>query len=423
MTAISDQVSRRRLLPYTAVAVIATLAGLVIGGLFLGGPRLGAQQRREGAFFIPGDPKSGIKIFFEKGCIRCHSILGEGGRTAPDLARTPARHLGAAELVAAMWNHAPAMWEKMTLERLTAPEFSTDEMTDLFAFLYSVRSLDEPGDPDLGRQFLRRKCLACHSVEGSGGRLGPDLREWVRYRNPVSWIQAMWNHALPMQAAMARRGLDWPQLASDDMANLMAYLRTMATGPGDRVYLGPAEPDTGRRLFRSKGCAACHAIRGAGGRRGPDLGLRSLPRTLGQFATLMWNHAPAMTRVMAAEHVRPAQFTNQEMADLIAYLFSERYFEVRGSAAKGARSFEDKGCSGCHGPGADADSPAVSLEGWRGRASPLSFAAALWNHGPVMLASMQQRNLPWPRFRAGEMSDLMEFLSSGRPSKRTGARE
>ena len=160
MTAISDRVSRRRLLPYTAVAVIATLAGLLLAGLFLGGPRLGAQQRREGAFFIPGDPKSGIKIFFEKGCIRCHSILGEGGRTAPDLARTPARHLGAAELVAAMWNHAPAMWEKMTLERLTAPEFSTDEMTDLFAFLYSVRSLDEPGDPDLGRQFLRRKCLA-----------------------------------------------------------------------------------------------------------------------------------------------------------------------------------------------------------------------------------------------------------------------
>ena len=205
MTAISDRVPRRRLLPYTAVAVIATLAGLFLGGL-----RLGAQQRREGAFFIPGDPKSGIKIFFEKGCIRCHSILGEGGRTAPDLARTPAGHLGAAELVAAMWNHAPAMWEKMTLEHLTAPEFSPDKMTDLFAFLYSVRSLDEPGDPDLGRQFLRRKYLACHSVEGSGGRLGPDLREWVRYRNPVSWIQAMWNHALPMQAAMAQRGLDWP---------------------------------------------------------------------------------------------------------------------------------------------------------------------------------------------------------------------
>jgi cytochrome c2 len=147
-----------------------------------------------------------MRVFFEKRCARCHSVLGEGGRAAPDLARAPAGHLSAAELVAATWNHAPEMWEKIQAERLPAPRFSAQEMTDLFAFLYSVRSLDEPGDPACGRRLLSEKrCSQCHSVSGEGGRVGPDFRRWAGYRNPVSWIQAMWNHGAAMQRLMAAR--------------------------------------------------------------------------------------------------------------------------------------------------------------------------------------------------------------------------
>src|SRR5512147_380593 len=76
-------------------------------------------QADTGGYFIPGDPKSGMKTFFEKGCGRCHSVLGEGGRTAPDLARAPGGHLSSAEMLAAMWNHAPAMWEKMRVEHVS----------------------------------------------------------------------------------------------------------------------------------------------------------------------------------------------------------------------------------------------------------------------------------------------------------------
>src|SRR3989304_5800961 len=123
-------------------ALLAAFLGLALG---LG---LRAQGPGGGGYFIPGDAKAGMKTFFDKGCIRCHAVLGEGGKSAPDLGRAPAGHLSAAELVAAMWNHAPQMWTRMQEEKVTPPAFNASEMTNLFAFLYSVRSMDEPGDTE-----------------------------------------------------------------------------------------------------------------------------------------------------------------------------------------------------------------------------------------------------------------------------------
>jgi len=371
---------------------------------------------REGAYFVPGDPKLGMQAFLEKGCVKCHSVLGEGGRSGPDLARAPAGYLSAAEVVAAMWNHAPSMWQRMRAEGFNPPKFTAQEMTNLFAFLYSVRSLDEPGDAERGRRLLaEKKCMDCHAAGQSGDQTAPNLRNWSAYRNPVSWIQAMWNHGVEMQKRMAARGLSWPQFKDSDMADIIAHVRTLGAAPRDRSHLRVANPKAGRELFQLKGCAACHPIRGVGGARGPDLGASPLPRTLGQFAALMWNHAPEMWNSMRARQIPRPEFSNQEMADLIAYLFTQRYFEASGNAERGRRGFEEKGCGSCHAMrGGEARGP--SLAHWRGTVSAVGIAAALWNHGPMMLGSMQQRQIAWPRFRATEINDLMEYLGQGQPA-------
>ena len=36
----------------------------------------------------------------------------------------------------------------------------------------------------------------------------------------------------------------------------------------------------------------------------------------------------------------------------------------------------------------------------------------LWTHGPSMLEQMNQQKIAWPRFTAGQMSDLIAYLSS-----------
>ncbi len=391
MTAIAELRLSRTLVAAATAAVLVLLMTL---------PVLQAQGG-EGGYFIPGDPKTGMRIFFDKGCARCHSVLGEGGRSAPDLARAPAGHLSSSELLAAMWNHAPNMWEKMRIEGVAPPKFAEKDTADLFAFLYSVRSLDEPGDADRGRLLLSQKhCLDCHHLGTTGGQAGPDLLKWAGYRNPVSWMGAMWNHAPAMQSVMAARGVEWPVFSNNDMPDLMAYIRRLAPAGSKPTYLRPADPAAGAKLFRDKGCANCHQSAQA-----PDLRSRTLPRTLGQFAGAMWNHAPAMRASMNAQKVPRPQFTNKEMADLLAYLFAERYFEPQGNAVRGERLFESQGCNDCHRSGGIG--PDLS----RSSVSPIHMATALWNHGPVMFQVMQQKQIAWPRFKPGELTDLIEYLS------------
>src|SRR3970282_402531 len=127
MTAIARRLSR---------AISLSRAAMVLLWFWLALLPLAVRAQGPGAHFIPGEAKAGMRTFFDKGCARCHAVLGEGGRSAPDLARAPAGHLGSADLVAAMWNHAPAMWEKMCGEHVTAPKFSEGDMAHRRPFIH-----------------------------------------------------------------------------------------------------------------------------------------------------------------------------------------------------------------------------------------------------------------------------------------------
>lgn len=380
---------------------------------------LGLGVPRSLAYFVPGDPKKGMKLFFEKGCASCHSVLGEGGRRAPDLARFPAGHLNVAQLVAAMWNHAPEMWEKMELEDHAPPRFTSEEMTDLFSFLYSVRSFDEPGSAERGRRVMSEKrCATCHALEGPGGRPGPNLSAWAAYRNPVVWAQAMWNHAPQMQQAIASRGFAWPVFAGTDMADLIAYVQSQ-TPAGPAVHMILPDAARGHSLFDAKGCVRCHGPASPAINvsdrfpRGPRLTARGFPQTLGQFAGLMWNHSPQMWQRMRAEGIPRPQFTRGEMADLIAYLFSERFLDARGNSLRGQQVFSVKGCSNCHSAAGGRAPLGPDASAWKDKLAAVDLATAMWNHGPVMLETMRKAKISWPRFQEDEVSDLLEFLRSG----------
>ena len=68
------------------------LAGrrLLLVGFLASAVGVAALAQGSGGYFVPGDPKAGMTAFFDKGCARCHAVLGEGGQSAPDLARAPA---------------------------------------------------------------------------------------------------------------------------------------------------------------------------------------------------------------------------------------------------------------------------------------------------------------------------------------------
>lgn len=365
---------------------------------------------------LPGDPQRGMRVFFEKKCAACHAVLGEGEKTAPDLGNSRGGHMSASQMAGVMWNHAPRMWERMRVEGIDLPEIDQQEMSDLFSFLYSVRYFDEAGDAGRGSTVFQAKhCASCHAVPGEEGGSAPDLGEGDEYASPVLWVQKMWNHAPAMAEHMDERGLSWPEFSGTDMVDLLAYIRSVAPPQRKRIYLTPPDPVAGAALFAKKGCDDCHAMRGKGGGVAPDLGVRetAFPRTLSQLAGRMWNHAPGMWRAAELRKAERPEFSEREMADLIAYLYSARFFEARGDSRVGARVFEQKKCATCH----SGDGPGSDLSEWRGKVTPISLSFVMWKHGPAMFSEMKERGIPWPRFEGSEIVDLMAHLNNGEGDK------
>ena len=122
-------------------ALLLAVAALAVACVLVAVP---LRAQGGGGYFIPGDPKAGMHSFFDKGCARCHSALGEGGHSAPDLARAPAGHLGSAELLAAMWNHAPQMHSTMAERSTFWPKFEPGEMRHLAAYLRTLPGTAAP---------------------------------------------------------------------------------------------------------------------------------------------------------------------------------------------------------------------------------------------------------------------------------------
>src|SRR5260370_15070525 len=126
-------------------------------------------------------------------------------------------------------------------------------------------AIGNPAAIAAGAKLYATSCAACHGPDGSGGR-GPNL-----VRRPV-W------HPLSDEDIFSTirngvPGADMPptKLHDGETWNLVAFIHALI-GPANESSV-PGNPEAGRQIFHGAkaGCADCHAIRGAGGRLGPDL--------------------------------------------------------------------------------------------------------------------------------------------------------
>ncbi len=85
----------------------------------------------------PGDVVDGEKVFAEKGCVSCHGNDGMGGEYAPDLSKSRGLH-STIDMAQIIWNHTPVMEERVAEKVLRWPEFSGEEMRNIYAFLNSL---------------------------------------------------------------------------------------------------------------------------------------------------------------------------------------------------------------------------------------------------------------------------------------------
>lgn len=391
------------------IAAIAALL-LLIGILVWHGQSVPEQWNT----FLVGDPRAGAQTFQQKRCGQCHAVLGVGPKIGPDLGIQGAAGASMNALATQMWNHAPRMWEQIKRSGVAYPQFTAEDMANLFAYLYVTCYDDETGDAARGEAlFTQKSCIRCHSIGETGGHIGPNLRDIGPVATPIFWSQAMWNHAPAMEAHMHELNIAWPQFEGEEMNDLLAFVRQARGGSERESELLPANPTRGWELFRTKGCIACHAIRGVGGNVGPDLGSGPpLPRSLTQMAGRMWNHSPQMWAAMKAKGIERPTFAGQEMADVIAFLYSVRYSELGGSPVIGQDLFSERKCNQCHGADARGGEIGPNLRNGDRVLTPVSLALALWSHGPRMYAKAQELGLGWPTLNEGDLNHLLAFLNS-----------
>jgi cytochrome c2 len=361
----------------------------------------------------PQDPIAGSRVFGAKGCVKCHAVNGIGGQAGPDLARI-ARPRSFYDLATAMWNHLPRMADRMRQLGIDRPRLDVQEVADLAGFLYTVNYFDAPGDGASGRRlFDDKRCVVCHQVGGAGGAAAPNLEFLRPFRSPVYVAAAMWNHGPQMMDAMSARGIVRPSFRGDELRDLIAFLAPGTGGPADGpIYVLPGRADAGRQLFVDKRCAECHGLGGPGAKAGPDLAERAVRRSTIDFAADMWNKAPKMLAAMKQRGVAAPQLRPEEMADIIGYLHSVRYFAEPGSIQRGWAVATSKGCLTCHAlTSGERGKPASDLTRVR-LATPAAVAAALWNHALVTAPAPGGGKLAWPEFRAEEMADLSALLMS-----------
>ena len=357
------------------------------------------------------DPVAGSRVFGAKGCALCHSVNGVGGQIGPDLGRIP-RPRSFYDLGAALWNHFPRMAARMEKLKIARPHLDAREAGHLIAFLYTVNYFDPPGNSEIGKRlFTEKRCVICHQVGGAGGIVGPNLDFLKQYGSPIFVATAMWNHGAAMAAAMRVRGISRPTFQGTELVDLITFLRAASPDPvGEPLYVLPGRADEGRRLFAEKRCADCHSARGEGGRVGPDLAARGLHRSLTEFAAAMWNKAPLMIKEMKERNISVPQLRAEEMADIVAYLYSVQYFARPGDPARGEGLARAKGCLRCHSIGGKGGTIGPDFKKIAALDQPATVVSAMWNHASTMEQKMTQMSLQWPLLKGDEMADLVAFI-------------
>ena len=318
-----------------------------------------------------------------------------------------------------MWNHLPRMADRMKQLGIVRPELTAQEAGDLVGFLYTLNYFDAPGNPTVGRRlFTDKKCIICHQVGGTGGVVGPNLDSLKQFASPIYIASAMWNHGPAMAEAMKAKGVERPTFTAQELRDLIAFLAPATAGPPEGpLYVLPGRPELGRGLFVEKKCIQCHTVAGAGGKIGPDLVALGVRRSPMEFVAVICNKAPAMMAAMSSHGIGVPQLRPEEMADLVAYLYSVRYFASGGSVPRGWTVATKKGCLNCHGVSGERGKPASDLTKAKGLDSSAAVLAALWNH-TLVTPTVAGKKLDWPILNPTEMADLVTLLESlGQPRK------
>ena len=190
-------------------------------------------------------------------------------------------------------------------------------------------------------------------------------------------------HASLMQESRDKRGVMFEKLSSRDLGDITAFV-TKSAAKGNAPATLP-ETAQGEALYK-KNCSACH----------PgivNLQKRMRDRTPTEVASALWNHANSMQKVPLAGP--------NDMRSLVGYVWNLQFQET-GDAAKGAKTFRDKKCVGCH----------QNIARGERVFTPYTMVTLWWQHGSLMQADMEKTKTRWPLLEADDVLNIVAYLNT-----------
>ena len=82
------------------------------------------------------------------------------------------------------------------------------------------------------------------------------------------------------------------------------------------------------------------------------------------------------------------------------------------AAAAGGLQAKISYCKDCHGPAAQGTTLGPQLRSGLEAFTTVSFATALWRHGPHMIDRAEELGVSWPVLEPSDVGDLVSFLNT-----------
>jgi len=261
-------------------------------------------------FEKPGDAGRGKRAFESLRCQGCHGLT-----SSPNAAAKPVNQWAALSdpiaLVEAMWNHRAQMQAETASKGLSLPQISAQELTDMLVYLRnlpgtraqaSVFRVEAGGSGEA--VFQSAGCAKCHQTVDA-------LAMSVQGKTLTEIAAEMWNHAPRMAAA----GAPPVQLDPGQMRDLVSSFWAA------KFFEDAGHPTSGSRVFASKKCTVCHNDASSGA---PRLPIPGRDFTGAAMVSVLWRHGPSMLDQMKTKGIAWPRFDGGQMADLIAYLNSNK---------------------------------------------------------------------------------------------------
>jgi len=276
--------------------------------------------------------------------------------------------------------------------------------------LFQAQELKLPSNPLKGRIVFEEKgCIVCHSLNGYGGKIGPDLSRQKYYGSFLQLGSVIWNHIPSMNRKFRELKMERPQFSESEMLDLVDFIYFLR-------FLGePGSVANGQKLLSAKGCKSCHKIAGKGGSLAPDFTVLNKYSSPMYLAQALWNHGPLMQKKLAELKITVPQFSGKEISDITAYIrqatLSSAEFRLSpGNPSKGKFIFQQKSCGKCHGVTFGEEKMGPNLSKLNLNSSVTEIAGQMWNHSPRMIKYMKDNSISYPIFKENEMVDVISYI-------------